>query len=300
MREGASTTAVRLAYSCEMKTIGWVACALVFVSTGALAAGAPTPQAPTAFEQGVALQGKQQFGAALAAFQRAYAAQPTAMSALHIGQCEAALGHLTIAQADFQALAGATIPPNAPPEARAAQTQARAELANLMNQPTVHVTLYPPVRDATVTLDGSPYDMSGAGETRRVAAGTHVIVVATDGRYPVEKFVTVSEAQHTNVDVVLLDASENTETTGNPALLGVGVTLTILAGVGFGIGLSLLALNVNRGEAAVPAAIMLASFLGLGAGIPMIVVGAHQTPVSRVSAVPPFPTPHTLALNWNF
>lgn len=75
--------------------------AVLLVSSSLFAQGAPTDDA---FAQGIELQGRGDFAAALAAFQRARAKDPTPMAALHVAECEVATGRLVRAEQHLRAL----------------------------------------------------------------------------------------------------------------------------------------------------------------------------------------------------
>lgn len=290
--------------------LSWTMLAL---STRAFADDAPVAAQPDeAFAQGQALQDKHKFGAALAAFRRSYAAKPTPMNALHIGECEAGLGHYDVAEADFRALAGSTIPEGSPPEFTEARDHAKEELAKLGHMPTVRVTLSSPELDVAITLDDVPIQLSAP---RKVAAGKHMVRVSSSHREPVVTTVLASDDEHVQVSVVLpapvadvaAPASPVEREASNPALVGGGIALTVIGGVALTAGTFLfLATNdsfSSRDDPARTASIvsLVGGTLALIGGIPMIAIGSRPVKVPASSFVPPSLAPaRTVTLTWAF
>ncbi len=273
----------------------------------------------SAFEQGVALQERGKFGAALAAFRRAYAEEETPMSALHIAECEVGLGHLLAAHDILRAILKATIPDGSPPAFADAQQQAEAELAKLtVRVPRIRVTLFPTVSDALVTVDGVVQVSMARGDARRFDPGTHVIVAATHDREPVQTVVTVNEGDDIDAKLILspisatsstqlpvwIDEDRRTTELSSPALLGGGIAMTSLGGLGLIAAL----LSSNGGFTSRSStqtgviAIALVSGVLILAGIPMMIVGAHRVPIqqSSSSALWTPPSPNSEGMDFSF
>lgn len=172
--------------------------ALVFAAAGSAFADDSHP-----FEQGLALQKQQQFGAALASFRRAYAMQPSPTSALHVAQCEVGLGHFVNAEADLRALSNAKIPDGSPPEYFAARDQAKAELASASSHVAhVRVAVTPPdVTGVQVTIDGVAVDASR--DAVPVDPGHHVVVASAPGRAPQQLALDVEDGAKVQAAIVL-------------------------------------------------------------------------------------------------
>ncbi len=278
----------------------------------------PTPAiapAHAALEQGISLQAKHKYGAALAAFRRAYALEPTPMSALHVGECEAALGHYDAAEQDWIALAGATIPDGSPPAFEEARASAKEQLAKLNKLGSVRVVIQPGDAIANITVDGAVYH---AGETRRVEAGKHVVRVVQRNRNDVDTLLDVGEQEHTVATVVLSTSSTNYDSSlsseteprkprtepASQGLIAGGAALTVIGGISIFVGSIFFLLISGNGfrssdSAPIWAVPLVGGALFVGGGIPMIVVGNRPVPVGQPQTFAP-PPPRTAALTFSF
>jgi len=274
---------------------------------------APTPAispAQAAQDQGIALQAKHKYGAALAAFRRAYALLPTPMSALHVGECELALGHYEAAEEDWLALLQATIPEGSPPAFEQARASAKEQLAKLSKLGSVRVTIQPQDAVVNITVDGFAYRL---GETRRVEPGKHVVRVTQQSRNDVDTLIDVGEQEHTVATIVVnsnkdpmpswaMEPKRATEPASQGLIAG-GAALTVIGGIAILVGTGFLALLSSNGGSSRQAPIWAAPLVGgtlfVAGGIPMIVVGNRPVPVGNSQTFAP-PPPRTAALTFSF
>ena len=144
--------------------------ALALLLPSSVAWADDTTAARDAFREGVDLINAQQWGDALAAFERASKLKPHALATYNMGVAERALGHLTRARVHFltaidqDARAGHTeLPASFADEARGLLGEIDARL--------VHVDVRVDAKDAVLTIDGRPLAPDPTSKTTALFAG---------------------------------------------------------------------------------------------------------------------------------
>lgn len=168
-----------------MKRLGLRALALVaaLVTLGVvLPARADDASARTAFRRGVELYDKKRWGEALAAFEEAYRAKPSAIIKQNVGLCHARLGHLVPAATAFdEALEeGAT---TLSPETKRAIAEELRELE--LRVATVRVRVVDAkgaaLSGARLSVDGVELPLAAEKRPVRLEPGTHVVGARAPG-----------------------------------------------------------------------------------------------------------------------
>jgi PEGA domain len=164
------------------------------------------------YQQGVPLQQAGKFAEALDAFTRSFQVYPAPTTALHVAQCQAALGHVVEAEEDYRALANAKIPEGSPQAFYEAQDQAKTELATVEPRvPKVKVMVVPDhIAGLVVTIDGVTLNSALVGVPRPVNPGTHRIVATAPGYERAEQAVTVQEKDTRDVPLTLRASAQTT------------------------------------------------------------------------------------------
>ncbi len=157
------------------------------------------------YERGASLQVQGKPADALDAFMRSYNVFPAPTTALHIAQCQAALGHLVEAEEDYRALANAQIPAGSAQAFYTAQEQAKAELAQISPRlPTIRITTTPDkIANLQLKIDDQIVNASLVGVPRAVNPGTHKVVAMAPGYSNAEQTVTVQEKDARDVPLTL-------------------------------------------------------------------------------------------------
>lgn len=183
------------------------------------------------YEKGASLQVAGKPADAIDAFRRSYQVFPAPTTALHIGQCELAQGHLVEAEEDFRALANAKIPEGSAPAFFQAQEEAKAQLAQISARiPTIKVVMTPDhVSGLAVTVDGQAMNAALVGVARPVNPGTHKVTATAPGYSSAEQSVTVQEKESKDVPLTIKSTgvvpttgttTTGTTTTGTTATTG--------------------------------------------------------------------------------
>jgi hypothetical protein len=150
-------------------------------------------------ENGVKLFHDGNFAAALAEFQAAYDARPSANPLVNVALCEKALFRYKKAIAALEkaiALHGATMDPGDKKAAEDAIHEMRALLG------TVTATVTPP--DATLIVDGEDQPAGAAGKPILLEPGEHKVGARAPGFLPREQPVRVASGQKHEVQIVLV------------------------------------------------------------------------------------------------
>lgn len=190
--------------------------------------GDDTELAREAFKQGSAFAADLQWGAALAAFERAAKLRPHPWTTYNIGVCERALGQYVRARRTFARSLAERRPDATLPDATVADVQRfMQEIDGLVGTLTVHLT----PADATIAFDGAPLLATTSGESPLMLAsvlpggpgekapastfrvvvdpGSHVVTVTHEGFGDAVQNVTVrpGEARELELSIERLPAT---------------------------------------------------------------------------------------------
>jgi hypothetical protein len=173
--------------------------ALTLAIANVAVADGPLDEARAAFSKGADLAKDQQWGAALASFERSAKLHPHAWTTYNIAVCERALGQYVLARRTFKRALTERATEADLPDATVADTKRFiTEIDRLVG--TLDITLEP--ADAKIAIDGAPLELddattatllagiapAGLGKAPPAATfhvvldpGTHVIVLTRDG-----------------------------------------------------------------------------------------------------------------------
>ena len=133
---------------------------------------------------------------AIAAFSKADQKFHVPKFLLYVARSQVKLGRLLAAKATYQAIVDEKLPPYAPDEFFAAQSDAKKELVELENKiPTVRIEVngLPAGQAPVVTLDGTALAAADLGRPLARDPGAHTIVVAAAGRPQITRNVNLRE-----------------------------------------------------------------------------------------------------------
>ena len=186
------------------------------------------------YEKGASQQVQGHPAEALDSFMRSYSVFPAPTTALHVAQCQAALGHLVEAEEAYRSLANAKIPDGSPQAFYAAQEQAKTELAQVSPRlPTIRVTTTPDkINGLQVKVDDQPMNAALVGVARAVNPGTHKVSASAPGYAPAEASVTVQEKDARDVPLTLVRGAGPLAGTGTTTATG-GTTYTSGTGTAY-------------------------------------------------------------------
>ncbi len=262
------------------------------------------------FAQGRTLRTKGSCAEAIVAFRRALDLKPQGLGSLrNVAECEEELGQFASARASFWSLRRAVLQANEPKyagwdrQAEKAYQRLEPKVAHL----TVKLTGTAPER-AQVTIDGKPLDPRLIGVELERDLGPHTIEATYGGAAPVVEKRTLAIGAHEVVTLAIPEAKPEEPApaatpvdAGSRSLRGAGIAAVAVGGVGaIGLAISLairqsalssfsgcpgyvgcdpsLRGELTRGQTASTLAFVFgaAAIAGVGAGVPMIVVGSRS------------------------
>lgn len=158
------------------------------------------------FNKGVELQNQQKFADALDHFERSQKVVNAPTIYLHVGQCQAALGHLVEATEAFRQAVNFQLPANPPAPFVAAQNEATTQLATISPRiPELKITVLPKdIPTLTVTVDDVAVNSALVGVSRPTNPGQHKVAASAPGYTKVEKMVDLKEKQKLEVTLSLV------------------------------------------------------------------------------------------------
>jgi hypothetical protein len=177
------------------------------------------------FNKGVELQNQQKFADALDHFERSQKVVNAPTIYLHVGQCQAALGHLVEATEAFRQAVNFQLPANPPAPFVAAQNEATTQLATISPRiPELKITVLPKdIPTLTVTVDDVPVNAALVGVSRPTNPGQHKVSATAPGYSKAEKMVDLKEKQ--KLEITLSIVSTGGVVYG-PTSSDTGVTVT--------------------------------------------------------------------------
>jgi hypothetical protein len=183
----------------------FVGLAAGFIVSFAPAAFAQAPGqelARRAFEDGVALEKKAEYGAALVRFRESAAIKATLGNRYHIAYCLEMTGKLAEALAEYESLDQAAKEQKKSDVAEATRLRIEPLRARV---PTLSIRVPPPApADLTVTLDEAPVaPLLLDGRQFRVDPGDHVVAAKAPDRGRFTKTLQVAPGDASSVDVIL-------------------------------------------------------------------------------------------------
>jgi hypothetical protein len=195
------------------KFVGLTASVIVCVAPSSFAQAPGQELARRAFEDGVALEKKAEYGAALIRFRESAAIKSTLGNRYHIAYCLEMTGKLAEALAEYESLDQAAKEQKKSDVAEATRLRVEPLRARV---PTLSIRVPPPAPpDLTVTLDDAPVAaVLLDGREFRVDPGDHVVAAKAPDRGPFIKTLQIVEGEASSVNVVLAAA----ETAGPPAV----------------------------------------------------------------------------------
>lgn len=225
-----------------------------------------SPTQPSAEEKAgaraAAVQGNtafmnQDYERAIELFSRAQSLVDAPPHLLMIARSQVALGRLVAARETYLLIERSTLANDAPAAFKAAQTSAKAELAELGPRiPSIDLRVsHPEARDLIVTMDGKPVPAALVGMRRPIDPGDYVFQARARGWASAKTPVTLSEGERLSVtlDLSPVDDTASTLDTGNEgdtkpspssgagqriagySTLGVGAAGLIVGGVFLGL-----------------------------------------------------------------
>lgn len=160
--------------------------------------------ARTLYTKGYEAQQGGRFAEALDSFQRSFDLFNAPTTALHIAECQAALGKLVEASETYRGVAKLQLEPGAPPEFQHAKDQAAAELAQIEPRiPMLTIRVAPTPPNLVVTLDGALVKNASLGFPRGVNPGVHKVVAVAPGYLQAEQSLDVKERTTPTVSLAL-------------------------------------------------------------------------------------------------
>lgn len=175
-----------------------VVCGWLFAVGAAGAEPSREAQAKRLFEEGVALEKRGDFAAALAKFEQAETLKITAGLRFHKGYALEELGRLTAALEAYEVAENLALEQGRPE----VQATAGARIAALRSRVAAVVVRGPAGSPITVRLDDRPSAPAARGEPVRVDPGDHVVHVEAEGQLPFDRTFTASEGAKVVVDVI--------------------------------------------------------------------------------------------------
>lgn len=142
---------------------------------------------------------------ALEKFQRSQAVVAAPTTALHIAQCQVALGRWVEASEGYRAIGRMELAANASKPFVDAQSAAAKELAQLEQRlPRLKINVSPEkLNGLVVTLDGQPVNVALVGVPRPADPGHHTLSVSAPGYLPAEQSLELKERESKDASVVL-------------------------------------------------------------------------------------------------
>jgi hypothetical protein len=158
------------------------------------------------FNKGVELQNQQKFADALDHFERSQKVVNAPTIYLHVGQCQAALGHLVEATEAFRQAVNFQLPPNPPAPFVAAQNEATTQLATISPRlPELKITVLPKdIPTLSVTVDDVAVNSALVGVSRPTNPGQHKVSASAPGYTKVDKMVDLKEKQKLEITLSLV------------------------------------------------------------------------------------------------
>jgi hypothetical protein len=213
-----------------MRTLRAIACACIMAAAPASIVHAQTPNVPgkehakRLFEEGVELEKKSDYAAALAKYKQAEQITATPGLRFHKGYCLEMTGKLAAALEEYEVADKMARDANKQ-DVRAAVT---ARLEPLRTRvPQIAIRLATPAKDAEVQLDGA---LVGAplldGKGFRVDPGEHTVTARAGGYKPFTRKIEVPESQTTTVDVTLDPATAAAPAPVAPIAAGAGAAVS--------------------------------------------------------------------------
>lgn len=142
---------------------------------------------------------------ALEKFQRSQAVVAAPTTALHIAQCQVALGRWVEASEGYRAIGRMELAANASKPFVDAQATASKELGQLEQRlPHLRIVVTPEkLAGLTVTLDGQPVNVALVGVPRPADPGHHTLSVSAPGYLPAEQGIDLKERESKDATIVL-------------------------------------------------------------------------------------------------
>ena len=205
MRRGSPLVALSLAASLSLPFFVGVPRAFADPTTAELTA------ARELFDEGLKLEEKSQWQAALDKFRKVAAVKTTPAVRFHMGLCLENLGKLVDALNEFErAQSDAVSDPS--PGGQTVQKSAPKHIAELRDRiPRVTIQIPEGAKDVAITIDGSSVSAAVIGTAIPLDPGSHTVRVTATGKVPFEKtFDLVEKGPATTVDVVLVEGATTT------------------------------------------------------------------------------------------
>lgn len=160
--------------------------------------------ARTLYTKGYEAQQAGRFAEAADSFQRSFDLFNAPTTALHVAECQAALGRLVEASETYRGVSRLQLDPTAPAEFQRAKEQAAAELAQIEPRiPKLTIRVAPAPPNLSVSLDGSVLKNASLGYPRAVNPGVHKAVAVAPGYAQAEQTVEVKERAAATVSLTL-------------------------------------------------------------------------------------------------
>jgi hypothetical protein len=156
------------------------------------------------YTKGYESQQAGRFAEALDSFQRSFDLFNAPTTALHIAECQAALGKIVEASETYRGVAKLQLDATAPAEFQHAKDQAAAELAQIEPRiPTLTIRVTPTPPNLNVSLDGQIVKSASLGLPRTVNPGVHKIVAVAPGYLQAEQSIEIKERTTPTVALTL-------------------------------------------------------------------------------------------------
>ncbi|MBN1773545.1 MAG: PEGA domain-containing protein [Deltaproteobacteria bacterium] len=169
---------------------------------------AETREARRYFEQGVEAIGRDDYAAALDAFERSYRLNPKSVTLFNIGMCQRAMADLSAAYNTLNRYLE-TASDDAPTRVEEAR-RVVAEIDDVLAQVTVRADR----ADAEISVDGLPAGLGAVTRPLRLTAGTHVFEAHLAGHRAAREVVDIGPGEQIEIQLTLGEASDVGETAG--------------------------------------------------------------------------------------